>query len=80
MSPEDSLKKESSPILKGDHPELYDMEFISEEDKVKYISMIGTAQSNRFGWFRVVVPSRGSESWFRVTCSVPNARKMPGQV
>ena len=27
-----------------------------------------------------LVPSRGSESWFRATCSVPNARHMPGQV
>ena len=26
------------------------------------------------------VPSCGSELWFRVTCSVPNARQMPGQV
>ena len=35
--------KQSSPILKGDHPELDDLEFISEEDKVKYMSMISTA-------------------------------------
>ena len=27
-----------------------------------------------------LVPSRGSELWFRVTCSVPNARHTPGQV
>ena len=25
-----------------------------------------------------VVPNHGSESWFRVTCSVPNAKKTPG--
>ena len=43
MFPEETLMKQSSPILKGDHPELDDLEFISEEDKVKYMSMISTA-------------------------------------
>ena len=42
--PGEPLKKQSSPILKGDHPELDDSEFMSEEDKAKYMSMIGTAQ------------------------------------
>ena len=44
MFPGETLKKQSSPILKRDHPELDDSEFISEEDKAKYMSMIGTAQ------------------------------------
>ena len=38
------LKKQSSPILKDSHPELDDSEFIEEEDKAKYMSMISTAQ------------------------------------
>ena len=42
--PGELLKKQSSTILKGDHPELDDSEFISEEDKAKYMSMIRTAQ------------------------------------
>ena len=44
LFPGKALKKQSSPILKGDHPELDDLEFISEEDKAKYMSMISTAQ------------------------------------
>ena len=44
MFPKESLKKQSSPRPKGDHPQLDDLEFISEEDKGKYISMIGTPQ------------------------------------
>ena len=44
MFPEETLKKESSPIIKGHHPELDDLEIISEEDKSKYMSMISTAQ------------------------------------
>ena len=44
MFPGETLEKQSSPILKGDHPELHDSEFILEEDKAKYMSMIGTAQ------------------------------------
>ena len=40
----ETLKRQSSPLLKGDHLELDDSEFISEEDKAKYMSMIGTAQ------------------------------------
>ena len=35
MSPGETLKKQSSPILKGEHPELDDSEFVSEE-KGKY--------------------------------------------
>ena len=38
------LKKQSSLVLKGDHPELGDSELISEEDKAKFMSMISTAQ------------------------------------
>ena len=44
MFPGETLKKQASPIHKGDHPELDDSEFVSEEDKAKYMSMIGTAQ------------------------------------
>ena len=40
----ETLKNQLSLLLKGDHPELDDSEFISEEDKAKYMSMIGTAQ------------------------------------
>ena len=32
------------PILKGDHPEFDDSDFVSEEDKAKYLSMINTTQ------------------------------------
>ena len=46
MFPGEPLKKQSSPIHKGDHPELDESEFISEEDKAKYMSMISTVQ-----WF-----------------------------
>ena len=42
--PGETVKKQSSPILKEHHPELDDSEFILEENKVKYMSMIGTAQ------------------------------------
>ena len=41
MFPGETLKKQSSLILKRDHPELDDSEFISEEKKAKYISTIG---------------------------------------
>ena len=44
MFPGESLKKQSSPILKGDHPEFDDSDFVSEEDKAKYLSMINTTQ------------------------------------
>ena len=44
MFPGESLKKQARPILKGDQTELDDLEFISEEDKAKYMSMISTAQ------------------------------------
>ena len=44
MFPGETLKKQSSPILTVDHPELDNLEFISEEDKAKDMSMIGTAQ------------------------------------
>ena len=44
MCPGETLKKQSSPTLKGDHKELDDLEFISEEEKAKYMSMISTAQ------------------------------------
>ena len=44
MFPGETLKKQSSPILKGAYPELDESEFVSEEDKVTYISMISTAQ------------------------------------
>ena len=39
----ETLEKQSSPILKGDHPELDASEFVSKEDKAKYMSMISTA-------------------------------------
>ena len=42
--PGETVKKQSSPILRGDHAELDDLEFISEEEKAKYMSMIRTAQ------------------------------------
>ena len=44
MFPGETLKKQSSPILKGDHTEFDGLEFVPEEDKAKYISMVGTAQ------------------------------------
>ena len=44
MFPGESLKKQSSPILEGDHPKLDDSEFVSEEEKTKYMSMMGTVQ------------------------------------
>ena len=37
-------KKQSSPILKEDHLKLGGLEFVFEEEKAKYISMIRTAQ------------------------------------
>ena len=40
MFPGEALRKQSSPILKGDNPELDHSEFISEEDKTKYMSII----------------------------------------
>ena len=40
----ETLKEQSSPIVRGDHPEVYDTEFLLEEDKAKYMSMISTAQ------------------------------------
>ena len=43
MFPGETPKKQSSPILKGHYPELDDLEFISEEEKAKYMFMIGTA-------------------------------------
>ena len=33
MFPGETLKKQSSPMPKGDHPELDDSEFVSEEDE-----------------------------------------------
>ena len=44
MFPGEPLEKQSSPILKGDYPKSDDSEFVSEEEKAKHISMIGTAQ------------------------------------
>ena len=44
MFPGETLQKQSSPILKGDHLELDNSEFASEEEKVKYTSMVNTAQ------------------------------------
>ena len=44
MFPGQTLQKQSSPILKGDNPELDCSAFVSEEDKAKYMSMISTAQ------------------------------------
>ena len=40
MFPGEPHKKQSSPIVKGDHPEVDDLEFILEEDKAIYMSMI----------------------------------------
>ena len=36
--------KQSNPIFKGDYAKLDDLEFVSEEEKAKYMSMICTAQ------------------------------------
>ena len=44
MFPGETLKKQSSPIFKEDHAELHDLEFVSEEENAKYMSMISTAQ------------------------------------
>ena len=44
MFPGETLKIQSSPIIKGDHPKLDDSEFVSEEEKAEYMSMIVTAQ------------------------------------
>ena len=44
MFPGEPLKKQSIPIPKGYHPELDGTEFVEEEEKAKYMSMIGTAQ------------------------------------
>ena len=56
MFPGETLKKQSSPILKGDHPELDALEFISEEEKAKYMSMINTAQwLVTFGRFDIMI-------------------------
>ena len=33
MFPGETLKKQSSPIIKGDHPELNDSKFVSEEER-----------------------------------------------
>ena len=46
MFPGESLKKQLSPTLKDNLPELDDSVFVSEEQKAKYLSMVGTAQ-----WF-----------------------------
>ena len=44
MLPGNTLREQSHPILKQDHPESDDLEFISEEDQAKYMSMISMAQ------------------------------------
>ena len=44
MFPGETLKKQSRPIIKGDRPELDDSEFVSEEEKAKNMSMVGTPQ------------------------------------
>ena len=44
MFPGESFMKQSSPILEGDHPKLGDSEFVPEEEKTKYMSMMGTVQ------------------------------------
>ena len=44
MFPGETLKKQSSPMTKRDHPELNDSKFVSEEEKAKYMSMVGTPQ------------------------------------
>ena len=44
MFPRAPLKKQSSPILTGEHTELDDSEFMSEEDKAEYMSMISKAE------------------------------------
>ena len=40
----EALKKQSSPKLKGHHPELDDSDFVSEKEKAKNMSMISTAK------------------------------------
>ena len=40
----ETLKKQSSPILRGDHQEFGDSESVLEENKAKYMSIISTAQ------------------------------------
>ena len=60
-------KKQSSHMPKGDHPELDDSEFVSEEDEEKYMSMIGTAQwlvtlgrfENAIAMSTLVAPGKG---------------------
>ena len=42
MFPGETLKKQSSPIHKGDHPELDYSEFIAKGEKAKHMSMIST--------------------------------------
>ena len=44
MFPGETLKKQSSPITKRYHRELNDSKFVSEEEKAKYMSMVGTPQ------------------------------------
>ena len=44
MFPGESLKKQSSPLIMGGHPEIEDSVFVSEEEKAKSMFMIGTAQ------------------------------------
>ena len=43
MFPGEPPKKQSIPVLKGDHTELDDSELIPEEDMAKYMNMISTA-------------------------------------
>ena len=40
----ETLKKQSNPILKRHHPELDYSEYLLEEEKAKYMSMVATAQ------------------------------------
>ena len=44
MFPGETLKKQSSPLPSGDHPELDETDFLDEEGIAKYMSMIGAAQ------------------------------------
>ena len=37
MFPAESLQKQSSQIIKGDHPKLDDSESVSKEEKAKYV-------------------------------------------
>ena len=41
LFPGETLKKQSSPIIKGDQPKLDDSEFVSEGEKATYMFMIG---------------------------------------